>query len=233
MRGPIQVGVLVAALGACGGHPMVTPDGSTGGSDGGPPPSTGITVTWTTPVNMPVPGSYQLHNNNLTIDSVTFRVATFELIGDTGPSPETTKLALEAKWISTSQQPDPIVFDLAPPGVYSKLSAHLDGAIVDESLEIMGTIQFAGTGDVKPYLIHDRNDIAVSLDVSGMLAAKGSLVFPLQVDFAHALDAVSFETLAVDSGVLDLDTFDDQMPNFESTLIESFTSPHDGGTREH
>src|SRR5207302_3917539 len=103
----------------------------------------------------------------------------------------------------------------------------IDGALVNESLEITGTAQV--NGDPKRFLIHDRNDVPVSLDVTGTLAAGSGLPFTIKVDFQHALDAVQFDQLSPDgNGVLDLDTFDSQMGTFEHALIESFSAPATG-----
>jgi hypothetical protein len=217
MREAIQGLLASMLLVACGGTPTTGPDGGMPGPDGAP--SGGITVTWST--NPPAfPGTV---DSNVSVSSVTFRIATFEVIGDAGPDATTTQLAVEADWkLDPMTTPDSIGFPMAPPGVYSKLSAHLDGALIDESLEISGTAQVNGTPT--PFKIHDRNDVAISIDVSGTLVAGSGLTFPLHVDFQHALDAVQYDKLDVDNGVLDLDTFDSQMPAFEAALVASFTA---------
>jgi hypothetical protein len=224
MRGVFQVQVIAAsmALAACGSGPATNPDGNgMMGSDAAP--GVGIAVSWTT--TSPVPGGF---SSNVTIDAAVFRMATFEVIGDAGANnPTTTLFGVEAEWKSATEQPDAIDFPFAPPGVYSKLSAHIDGALVDESLEISGMVQV--NGQPKMYKIHDRNDVPVSLDVTGTLGAGSGLSYSINVDFQHALDAVQFDQLDTDdNGVLDLDTFDSQMPAFEHALIEAITSPSTG-----
>jgi len=220
MRGAIQTLAASCLLVACGSAPPDNPDGGSNvGSDA--PPGAGITVAWATPTA--IPGTL---DSNVSVDSVIFRVATFEVIGDAGANnPTTTQIGLEADWM-TGVTPDAIEFPFAAPGVYSKLSAHLDGALVDESFEITGTAQVNGTP--MQFKIHDRNDVPISLDVSGTLSAGGGLSFPIRVDFKHALDAVQFDKLDTDGGHLDLDTFDPQMGNFEHALIEAFSSPGSG-----
>ena len=220
MRVAIQT-VLATTLVACGGTPTGQPDGSSGSGDG-PHTGAGITVPWST--NPPAfPGTV---DSNISVTSATFRIATFEVIGDAGPTGDTTQVGVEADWTTTAM-PMPIEFRSAPPGVYSKLSAHLDGALIDESLEISGMAQVSG--NMTPFKIHDRNDVAISLDVSGTLVAGAELTFPLHVDFQKALDTVQFDKLDVDNGVLDLDTFDDQMPAFEQALVAAFTADDNSG----
>jgi hypothetical protein len=77
-------------------------------------------------------------------------------------------------------------------------------------------------GATKSFMIHDRSPIDVELDTDTMLDPGKIATVGVEVEIDQAIATLDFSTLDTDGGVLDLDTFDPQMPAFRSAMIDSF-----------
>lgn len=221
MRSVRPVVGLLALLGGAGCHgtDVVAPDGALTGGDASA--TKGVIVPWqTTPVAFP---GNVTDNGDITVSSISMTVDTFEAIGDAGGG-SNTRASLVLAWGADGTVPDAAVLPAAPPGLYSKLSLHVDGNLIADSYEIFGTAKVDGT--ITPYHIHDRDELSISIDVSGTLDAGASLTIPVAIDFARALRTVDYDALDVDdNGTLDLDTLDSQMDAFRDQLRDSFYEP--------
>jgi hypothetical protein len=215
----------LAGVAACHQASVGTPTGDGNpGSDGS---DRGVVITWsTTPAT--IPGSAGTDDGDvLTIDSAMFTVETLEIIGDAGDGSD-TRTALVLDWGSDGSVPASVHLPSAPPGMYSKLSLHVDGALVGDSYTITGTATIAGI--VTPFEIHDQDDLSVTIDVYGTLGPTDTLTLPIAIDLARALRTIDYEELAVTAGKLELTTDDDQMDSFRDQLRDSFYEPYNDGS---
>ena len=218
MQALVRSAVLAGLICACGGTHSATPDAP--GGDG----STGIgglyVHWWSDPVLLP--GDI---GNNTNISSALFRMTSLRVIGDADPGDaRTTESDFYIQW-SDGKKPFIISFHDAPSGLYSKVSAEIDGQVTSYSYEIYGTVTVNATN--RTFRVRDLNSLPISLDTSQMLEPNGAVDVTIHIDFANALGSIDWSALPTDDGYLDLDTFDSQMAAFRQKLTESF-SIHDG-----
>jgi hypothetical protein len=219
----VAVAATMAVAGCHGSEPGV-PDGSSGGPDAGA--GKGVIVPWeTTPAAFP---GNVTDDGEITVSSVSLAIDTFEAIGDAGTG-SNTRATLALAWGADGTTPDAAALPTAPPGLYSKLTIHVDGDLIADSYDITGTAKVNGT--VFPYHIHDRDDLSISIYLDGpvemrTLAAGSALTIPIAIDFARALRSIHYDDLDVDNGVLDLDTNDSQMSDFRDQFSDAFYTPH-------
>lgn len=219
MQAVVRTALLVGLTCACSGKAPVAPD-ATSPPDGAS--GAGLHVPWST--SPTIPGSA---GGDVTIQSALFRIDSLRVIGDAGPGdPRTSEFFFETKW-SDSSQPDTIDFPDAPTGLYSQVTVQIDGHLVDYSYEINGTAVVSG--ETKNFQIHDRNALTANINISTTLDPGGQAIVPIRVRFDDALGVIDFSTLRIDDGILELDTFDAQMPAFRDKLTTSIQLG-DGGT---
>lgn len=188
------------ALAACGGDAgddaLATPDArpaSDAAASSDAPNQNGLSVTWSAQPALPGPLA-----NGVTVTSLKLKLARLEVIGDTGSTTGTTTTNVDLTW-SQVQQPFPIDFFFAQPGLYSKVTLQIDGNVVAPSYEILGTVVINGT--TEPFKISDTAALAV--DINGynvMLMAGRSAEVPIRVDMDDAVDAVDFGMLPTVGG---------------------------------
>jgi hypothetical protein len=211
----VRRALVITTLAACHASSPAVPDG------GGPTPDAGgegLKLTWATePI---IPGSA---GSNVTVSSMVIRVDSLRVIGDAGPGdPRTSKNTFQLSW-AQGQMPAAIAFADAPTGLYSKLTLQANAFLVDYSYEVYGTVRI---GDVThDYKIHDRDPITATVALSTMLDPGNSATMSVRVNVADALSVINWSTLDnSDGGVLELDTFDAQMPTFRAKFTDSFES---------
>ena len=206
---------LVLGLAACG-SPAVAPPADGAGAGTADAGVTGLAIPWS--VAPVVPG---VVTSDVSITSMIFRVESLRVVGDAGTSISLGDLQLQ--W-GTGEAPPPAVFQDAPSGLYSKIVFHADGDLSDYSWEIDGTVQLDDGSH--PFAIHDREDLTVDIDTSGMLEPGGSLMLGVLFDIDQPFDGLDFKSLDSDGGTLELDTLDDQMDDFRNKLQQAIGPAH-------
>jgi len=224
MQGMIRCGVLagclVACLGACNSTSPATPDsGSPDGSTG----AAGMHVTWSTSPEM-WPGAIA---SGFQLDNATFLFDNLKVIGDAGPGDDRTSAnAFQLHWDATNM-PATIDFTDAPTGVYSKVSFQIDGHLIQSSYKLHGHVT-VGSVSV-PFEIEDREELSLSLQCNRTLAPGGSVTIDVVLDFTDALKSVDWTKVHTDdSGNLELDTTDSQMPAFRDKFSKAFAIDSSG-----
>ena len=184
-----------------------TPDAptTTDGSDTGGP---GLTLKWET--KAPIPGAV---DTDLTVTSMLYRMHALSVIGDAGSLMQNT---FQLAW-SDANHPPALTFADAPTGLYSKIALLADGNLIDYSYEIYGTVVVSG--ETHQYKIHDRSPVGITLDTSLMLEPGGGATVNVRLDIEQALHDLDFSMLTNDAGVLELDTFDNQMGDFRTRMM--------------
>lgn len=209
MRGTIRCVVIAGLLGGC-------PSDDTNVRDDAPIEESGLAVVWSSD-----PSSWPSDlGSGVTLESAVFAIDNLRVIGDAGPGdPRTTKTTFAVRW-DENGQPVEIVFDEAPPGLYSQLSIVIDGHLATDSIEIRGHAFV--NNDTWEYRIEEQNMLGFTVPIDKMLSPGRATRIGLRVNFRHALDAIDFSTLRVDDGHLTLESTDTQMPAFRQKLVESF-----------
>lgn len=184
--------------------------------DAGDGDDSGLVVRWaSTPTTWPAD-----LGSGVTIDRARFKIDSLRVVGDAGPGdPRTTATSFEIRWDSETH-PSDLVFEQAPPGVYSLVALSIDAHLVDAAFEIRGHVFVENTE--WEYRIEDDAPLGFSVGIDARLAPGGRADVRIRIDFAHALDAVDFRNLPTVDGHLELNSYDSQMPTFRRTLIESF-----------
>ena len=211
MHGLVRCGFVAAALAACHGTDMTAPDG--GAQDAAP--STGLFIRWSS--KEPIPGDL---GGDLVVTSATLRFATLELISDQGVGdPSTTAFMFSEAWGDGAMLTE-LTLPQAPPGLYSKVAFQIDGFVVENSIDIYGSLR--NSGNPKPFEIHDLALVDVSLDCAVTLQPGGTSHIGLEADFANALGVIDFSMVPDVGGTLVLQTTDSQMEVFRDKLRDSF-----------
>jgi hypothetical protein len=206
MQGVVRSTLALAIVACTNSHVSGVPDG---GSDTG---NSGIAIPWST--SPTIPGDI---GNNATITSMTFRVDSLRVVGDTGTT--NTLGNLELAW-GSGQGPDPTVFSDAPSGLYSKVVLHADGELLDYSWEIAGSV--AMTDGTHAFSIHDLMPLSVNIETSAMLDPGGMVTLGVTFRMDQPFDGLDFTSLDLQTdGTLVLDTDDAQMADFRSKLEQA------------
>jgi hypothetical protein len=180
--------------------------------DGSGGSTAGLTVNWT--AQQPsIPGDI---GTTISVTSLLFHVQNLRVIGDAGPGDTRTSAdTFQLSW-AQGAMPPAVVFTDAPSGLYSRVIFLADGNLVDYSYVIAGT---AKVDDVtKPFLIHDRSPLAISLDTSAMLEPGHGATLGMSIRLDGALQSVDFHQFSDESGTLELDTFDSAMTDFRDKM---------------
>jgi hypothetical protein len=181
----------------------------------------GLQVTW----SATIPGAV---TSDVTVSSLLFRIAYLRVIGDAGPGDDRTSVdSIQVGW-SQDGAPQAIMFADAPTGLYSHVAFLADGNLVDYSYEISGTTKV--DGNVKPFAIHDRSPLPVSLDTSVTLDPNQVASVGIDVHLDQALQSLDWSKLNNQNGTLTLDTFDSAMNDFRGKMINAvFSTDHPDG----
>ena len=211
--------VLLVGLTGC---PGAAPPGD-GMPDGGPTGAS-LHVTWT-PVPANLPGDI---TSELSVDRVTFGVASLRVVGDAGPGdPRTFLDDLKLEWDSNGK-PDAVKFSNAPPGLYSRMEWLLDTSNLlreDDPIyvfEIVGDVEVNSQSE--HYKIRETAQLPISFAVNANLVPPNDATIDITVDVAHIVEAVDFEALPEMQGDLFLGPGDPQMPAIRTKVVEAFVS---------
>lgn len=191
--------LLLGALGlaACGGGPGPGSDATDGALGQG-----GVRMAWATE---PIVG---VASPDLQIDSVTLQIANLRLVGDAAPGDaRTSRTALTLTWSATAAPPD-VVFDQAPPGLYSALEFELapedDGTGTGgPSVDVSGRVRV--DGDLSEVTLHDRSEVAIHVALTLDLAAGTAGALTVSTNLGQVLDAVHWQDVPVVGGARVLD----------------------------
>lgn len=212
-----------------------TPDSGQPGQDGGTSYADGsvasdagnggegLAVTWEA---MPsIPGSA---GSNLQLDSVVFRIDRLQVIGDNGEPGNTTARDLVLAWDDSTggANPAPVVFDSAPPALYSKVRLLLDkDASNNPSVEIRGSVTVGG--DTDKFRIVSRNDVAVEVSGYTLLLGPGEdLEVRVVIDLPDLLQDLDFEEYDYDAEN-DEHTLDDSQAGLMAAFLDDLDQVFD------
>ena len=71
----------------------------------------------------------------------------------------------------------------------------------------------------------DADPLAINLGIDRMLRPDGATIIEIDIDFAHALTAINWDTVSPgDGGRLEVDAGDTVITEFRKKLVESFST---------
>ena len=210
MQGLIRCVVVAGLISACHADDTVTPDGETGDA--------GLTVKWS---SRPETWPAQV-DMGLTLTSARFACDSLRVIGDAGPGDmRTTAQNFDVYW-EGSNAPDSIKFEDAPPGLYSQIALRFDGHVTAASFQLEGTVVV--NNNTEDFLIEDDNPLPVTVSLEKLVSPGATSTISIDIDFGHALEAVSWDQLPKSNGMLELQTGNPDLVDFRKKLIEAFTT---------
>ena len=211
MQGLIRCVVVAGLLSACDTGHTDTPDGEVG--DGG------LTVTWS---SRPETWPAQV-DTGLTLTSAQFACDSLRVIGDAGPGDmRTTAEDFTVHW-EGAEAPAPIMFADAPNGLYSQISLLFDGHVSTASYKLEGTVVV--NNNTEDFVIEDDNPLPVTVSLEKSVSPGATSTIRIDIDFAHALDAVKWDQLPKSDGKLQLENGNPDLTDFRKKLVEAFSTP--------
>jgi hypothetical protein len=160
----------------------------------------------------------------VTIEEVVFKLQTLQVIGDSGSLG--TSQEVDIQW-KAGTHPNAMPFPTAPSGLYSKVTLHIDGLLLDNSYWINGHATHGG--ESYPFKIYDRDYLDLSLQIRDNLTPSGSATVPIVVALEQAIMNINWEKVKLnENDVLVIDTSDSYMPTFRKDIAKAFTiNPQD------
>jgi hypothetical protein len=213
---PLLLAAAVAAAGGgCSDDAPGAPDaGDTdGGIDGGG--SGGLRLTW-----QATPAPTAEIRADLTVDKVHLSLRDVRCIGDAAPGDSRTwRAALELEW-NSGNAPAPLVFDDAPPGIYSSFELRLDGN-GEEGYELEGTVLHEG--EWSRWKVEDSEALSVSLPLEVRLEVGGVVTIPIDLDLAAVLGPINWEEVEGEEDTIEIGNGDPQLPAIRQRLVAAFS----------
>jgi len=164
-----------------------------------------LRLAWAT--DMPVPGPI---GNTNTIDDLEFRMENLQAVVTVSPNDPRTMLdELSLHWDS-SGSPAEVVFQDAPPGLYTSVVLKLDAAVLTRAFHIHGT--HAG----QDFEIEDSSTLSISMEASLELGPGVDKTLTIEIGIANAINNIDF------SSGLELEHDDPRMAGFRNDLQQSF-----------
>jgi hypothetical protein len=210
------LGLAVATAAGCSDDAPGSPDASAtdGGVDGGG--SAGLRFAW-----QASPAPEAAIRDDMSVTSAELALRDVRCIGDAAPGDARTwRAALDLEW-KADHVPPPLVFDDAPPGIYSSFELRIDGN-GGESYRIEGMVLL--DGEWLPWRIEDEVSVPVALPVDIRLEVGSVQTLPVDLDLVALLAPIDWHQADSDEGELQLDEDDPQLAALRQRLSGAFTA---------
>lgn len=159
---------------------------------------------------------------DLSVDEIRLELRDVRAIGDSAPGDSrTSRSRLTLEW-KLEAEPAPLVFDLAPPGIYSNFEARLGAATTEEErFEIRGKVRVSG--ELRDFRIqNDRVTRPIAVALGGLTVGAVPRVATLSLSLAF-LSSVPWSDGAGEEDELQIDDDDPRMPAIEAALVGALT----------
>lgn len=212
---------LVAALGLGSGCPQDPPgdqpDAASrdGGDDDDGGGSAGLTFEFRTDPNLPADVG-----GDVRVESLRIELVNVQAIGDSAPGDErTTRAELQLEW-DEEDEPAPLVFPDAPPGLYSQFKARAGGDGWS-TYRVEGDLWLDGTE--YDFRVEDREPVMVIVPLQGVDLRPGDtrvVTIGIRSDFITSID---WDLVTPDlEGVLRINPGDPQLPTVRAAFSLAF-----------
>lgn len=132
------------------------------------------------------------------ITQVLIGIMTMRAIGDAAPGDvRTTRTNLRDFVWNETDTPNPELFSLAPPGVYSTIELRVADSTVSSAAMIIGGRATRG-GNLLPFEIQSTTaDITIPISVNTILTPRQLATTTIAIDFAALIADIDWETVPV------------------------------------
>ena len=221
-RWVLQVAGAAVLAAACLGSPPGYDEKDAGDeptADAGPdaaPGAAGLTFVWIADPDPPA----QL-DGDVTLTEVRLDLRDLRAIGDSAPGDErTSRDQLDLRW-EDRDEPVPLVFEHAPPGLYSSLQFDIGGDGQGNAFLIRGTV--VRDGMTLPFEISDQSALPVSVPLAFELQAGETRTIDVSLAIGAAVGDIDWSMVELDEGELELDE-GPQLDEFRAALADGFAA---------
>jgi hypothetical protein len=170
---------------------------------------------------VPAPPTTLEGDGEVRVTEIRFDLFDVRVIGDAAPGDERTWRAHAELTFKDGQNPPPVVYEDAPPGMYSQLKWTVgDGA---NGVSVRGTVRVDGVDDPVPFELEDEDPHPMERPLSVTLPAGGKVVLTLRVDTAVLLNGIDIGALPFEDGKFKLEDDDPQMDVFRANLAAALS----------
>jgi hypothetical protein len=209
-------GAATLVLAGCPSPPDDHRDG--GGEEDGGEDDVGLILQFAAKDELPIEAGDQT-----TIERVELALRNLRAIGDAAPGDERTTREMVEVVLAAESEPEPVAFMSAPPGVYSRIEATIDGSVAGTpSYRIAGTVTIGV--DQVPFEITDLAAIPLVVSLSQIeLEPAEVLTIEVRLDVKKLLEGVDVAALAPDpDGTIRIDQDDPQILLVRDAIDKSF-----------
>ena len=161
--------------------------------------------------------SFTHNNNTISLESVEFTIVDLRLIGDAASGDaRTRKEVVELEWNDESELPIGVGYELAPPGLYSRVR----GTVV--AFEIEGNVIVDGNPSVGFEVDQEGSVLAFEFELDSSLDAGEALVLGVTVDLQKITEEIPFEELSIEEGKIEIEDGSEAMNKVEEKIREAF-----------
>jgi hypothetical protein len=209
-----RAGILVIASAGLAGC-SDAPDGPTDGPPDAPPPAGGLIFAWGTSPTLP--GRLE---DDLELAEASFQLRDVRALGDSAPGDgRTSRSAVELTW-SAATQPGSLVFDQAPPGLYSRLELRLGGD--GEAYWLRGRVEEEDDGEEEErwvtWEVRDDAALTITVPLDVTLAIGATTTVAIAIDAGELVHDIDWSRVPLRGGVRVLDAADAQIAGVRTRL---------------
>ncbi len=161
--------------------------------------------------------SFSHNNNTISLKSAEFTIVDLRLIGDAASGDaRTRKEVVELEWNDESELPIGVGYELAPPGLYSRVR----GTVV--AFEIEGSVMVDGGESVGFEAEQESSMLAFEFELDSSLDVGEALVLGVAVDLQKITEEIPFEELSIEEGKIEIEDGSEAMDKVEEKIREAF-----------
>jgi len=163
--------------------------------------------------------------DRLTIEEIRLPLRHVRAIGDAAPGDSRTSVpSLELRW-RDGDSPNPLVFGMAPPGLYSRFEFRVQDDGDSSGYEMRGEVMLGEGSEAIEFRIKDTQALPVSLPLTGLELEVGAMeTVEVTVDVMAVLATVDWANAQIDDDKIELDEKSPEIVAIRAALASSFSA---------